>query len=783
MRALLAPRRLRPLLLVACLVPASLHAAAVVRSVTISHVGPQSVSDELIRANIRTKVGDDYSPTRINDDVNNLHRTGYFSNIRVLEDRKGDNVNLTYVVVAKQTLTEIRIEGNKRYSDGKLRKKITSKVGQPLDQQKLFADAQAIKKVYETGGYQQTTVDYKTVENENTGRGSVTFEVKESPKVRVKNVLFDNAQAFTQRKLRKTIKTRRHWMFSWLTGSGKIKEDQLDDDRTRLAEFYRNAGYIDFEIREEQREKLNPKRMNLHFVVYEGRQYKVGSVEFKGNATFPTDQVTGQWSGKKGMMKMKPGSIFSPKGQTEDIEAIQDFYAARGYIGKGSSDRIRVNAIRTPNVEAGTMDIVYQVEEGEPSYVEKIEIKGNQKTKDKVIRRELSITPGERFDMVRVKVSKERLEGTQWFSKVETEVEPTDVLNQKNLIVTVEEGTPGNFYIGAGFSSIDALFAYVGVTQGNFDLFNPPYFTGGGQKLRLQAQVGTRRKDYQITFVEPWFLDRKLVFETDLYHRELNYLSDLFDERQTGIRLGLTRPIINDFFRLGFNYTIEEMGIVNVSDSASQLIKDEEGHRLVSKFGSTFTYDTRGGGMLPNRGQRTELTAELAGGPFGGQTDFYRLNLRHSRYIRGFAEGHVLELIANTGVIEPYGSSARVPLFDRYFLGGATTVRGYRYRHVGPFDSLGEPIGGNTTWSGTAEYSIPIIERLRFAVFYDVGMVYSRSYYYNFSQYDDNWGVGIRLNIPRMGPLKLDYALPIHHGPESTGAGKFQFGVGFYHDF
>jgi outer membrane protein insertion porin family len=772
------------LLLAACLLPLSAHAAATVKGIEIRHVGPQAVSDELIRANIRTKVGDEYNPTRINDDVSNLYRTGYFSNIRVLEDKKGDDYQLTYVVVAKQTLTEIRVEGNKKFGNKKLLKKVTSKVGDPLDERKLFTDAQAMKKLYEASGYHRTTVEYKTVVNENTGRGSVTFEVTESPKVKIRDVVFEGAQAFSQGKLRRTIKTRRHWMFSWLTSSGKLKDEQFEEDKNKLAEFYRDEGYIDFEIRDIKFEYPTEKRMVIRFEVYEGKQYKVGSVDFKGNELFTADQISYKWAGKKkGYMQMKPGGTFSPKALGEDIEAIQDFYASRGYIGKGSSDRIRVNAIRTPNVEKGTMDVVYQVEEGEPSYVEKIEIKGNQKTKDKVIRRELAVTPGERFDMVRVKLSKERLEGLQYFNKVETEVEPTDVVNQKNLVISVEEGTPGNFYMGAGFSSIDSLFGYVGVTQGNFDLFNPPYFTGGGQKLRVQAQIGTRRKDYLISFIEPWFLDRKLIFETDLYHRELSYLSDLFDEQRTGIKLGITRPLFNDYVRLGLNYTIEEVGLINVSDDASPTIKEEEGHRLVSKFGTTLSYDTRGGGMLPNRGQRTELSAELAGGPFGGETDFYRLNLRHSRYIRGFFEGHVVELLAETGIIEEYGASTRVPLFDRFFLGGANSLRGYKYRRVGPRDNYGEPIGGSTYWWGTAEYSIPIIERLRFALFYDVGMVYPQAYQYDFATYNDNWGFGIRLNIPRMGPLKLDYGIPINHGPDNKGSGRFQFGVGFSRDF
>ena len=545
----------------------------------------------------------------------------------------------------------------------------------------------------------------------------------------------------------------------------------------------------------------------------EGQRYKVGSVELKGNVRFTAEQIRQGMSilGRAVRPRMLEGQIFTPKGLEKDLEAIQDFYGANGYIGKGDRDRIPVGAIKNANTERGTMDLVYQLDEGDPSKIEKIEIRGNTRTKDKVIRRELAVSPGETFDMVRVKLSKERLEGLQYFTKVQTEVEPTEVPNLKNLIVDVEEGPSGNFYFGAGFSSIDQLFGYVGMTQGNFDLFNPPYFTGGGQKLRLQATVGTKQENYELTFIEPWFLNRKLALEVDLFHRDIQYYSDLYDQRETGARLGLTRALFTDAFRVGFNYTIENVGIrfgsgtttnlvvtrgpgfgepttTVIPPSVSPTLLEEQGDRLVSKIGVSLTYDTRGGGLLPNRGQRTSLNVSVAGGPLGGDTDFYKLELESKWYFKGFFEGHVLELGGSAGVVKAYGNSTRVPLFDRFFLGGATTVRGYKFRHLGPKDEFGEPIGGGTYWFGSAEYSIPIIERLRFAAFYDIGMVYQDAYSFdphgfNTGVYNDDWGIGLRLNIPQLGPLRLDYAFPITHGPDTSGAGRFQFSVGYERPF
>ena len=346
------------------------------------------------------------------------------------------------------------------------------------------------------------------------------------------------------------------------------------------------------------------------------------------------------------------------------------------------------------------------------------------------------------------------------------------------------------------------------MTQGNSDLFNPPYFTGGGQKLRLQATVGTKQENYELSFVEPWFLNRHLALEVDLFHKDIQYYSDLYNQRETGARLGLTRALFTDAFRVGLSYTIENVGIhfgagtatnivvtqgplpggwhqTIIPPSVSPTLLQEQGDRLVSKVGVSMTYDTRGGGYLPSRGQLTSLSASVAGGPFGGDTDIYKIELQSSWYLKGPFEGHVLELGGTAGVVEAYGDSTRVPLFDRFFLGGANTLRGYKFRHVGPKDEFGEPIGGGTYWFASAEYSIPIIERLRLAAFYDIGMVYSKAYDFNLGSYNDDWGIGLRLLIPQLGPapLRLDYAFPITHGSDTSGSGRFQFSVGYQRPF
>jgi outer membrane protein insertion porin family len=763
----------------------------VIQQIDVTHIGPPAASDEMIKANIRVKVGDAYTRTGVDDDVRSLYSTGLFTQIRVTEEDLTDGVRLTYVVQGKSILSEIRFEGNEQYSDRKIRKKLSSKTGEPLEEFKLFTDAREIEKMYQKAGYQGTEVRYEApVVVEATGQATVTFVIKEMPKVKIDDVIFVGAKGFPQKKLRKAIKTRRRWMFSWLTGSGVLKDEQFEDDKETLAEFYRSAGYIDFEIKDVQFEYADPKHLTIHFIVSEGTQYRVGTVGIQGNSEFPSEDILfGDRAAEP--VKMLSGEVFTPQGLEADMKAIRDFYGGKGYIDT------RVRAIKNPNTTSGKMDLVYEIidEDKGKSFIEKIEIQGNIKTKDKVIRRELAVAPGEVFDMVRVQRTKGRLEQMAFFDKVETTVDNTDIPNRKNLVIDLEEASTGNIEFGAGFSSVDNLIGFIGLREGNFDLFNPPYFRGGGQKFRINVTMGTRRRDYQITFIEPWFLNQRLALQNDLYHREFRYFSDIYEIQQTGTRIGLTKALGSEFLLGTVSYTIENIGIEDVDvDRAPEIILNEPENRLISRIGTSLAYDTRNNVQAPNRGQRTEISTEVAG-PFGGETDFYKMELRSAFYFPGFLKDHIWEIRGRGGVVETFmrSNDENVPLFDRFFTGGASSLRGYRYREVGPrkesrnVPGSFEPVGGNTYWFGSVEYSVPIIERLRFAMFYDIGNVYEDSFSLGRTLdqelYNDNWGFGIRLNIPRLGPLRLDYGIPITHDRFSGNKGRFQFGVSYTSDY
>jgi outer membrane protein insertion porin family len=798
-----------------------------IERVDIKFVGPATVSDQFIRVNIRAKAGDTYRPSSTQDDVRSLYGTGQFYNIRVSTESTNGGVALTYIVQARPRVTEVKLEGNKKLSDRKLKKKITIKAGDPLDEQKAFSNVQDIKKLYEKYGYPDTQAKYVLNIDENAGTGRVTFQIVESPKVRITSVDFVGAAAFTQKVLRKEIKTRRHWMWSWLTGSGTFKEDEFDADKETLSDFYRNHGYLDFEIKDIKFTNPTTNRLAITFYLYEGRQYKVGSVKFSGNKVFTAAQISAgmkanhDYQRLKGAvgpngLKMDVGDIFTPDGLKQDTTAVQDFYGGKGYIDVQPGPTLR--AIQIPNVDTGTMDLEFQIDEGRKTYVEKINITGNVKTKDKVIRRELAISPGDVFDMVRVKVSKQRLEGLNYFEKVETDPAPLDppVPGRKNLDIAVTEKNTGNLTFGAGFSSVDSLVGYVEMTQGNFDLFHPPNFTGGGQKLRLKAQLGTERQDYEMSFIEPWFLNRKLSLGVDLYRHQLNFESpnNMYDESRSGFRLSLTRALWSDFFIGSVSYTLEQVGIsLNspydknqyqqgpqippVIDPNSgkaevpQAILDQTGAHLFNRFETTLAYDTRNSTRLPNHGQRTEIDPELS---IGDTSTFVKLQLRTAWYFPGFAKGHVIEVVGRGGIASAI-SGTDVPFYDRYYLGGLYSLRGYTFRNVSPREAYNpnypkvknEPIGGDSFYFGSLEYSIPLLEKdnglgVRVAAFYDVGSVGSGSTTFT-GNFDDDWGLGFRLNIPHLGPLRLDYGIPITHDKYNGGGGKFQFGAGYTREF
>jgi outer membrane protein insertion porin family len=774
----------------------------IIHKIYIQHIGPPAVSDEFIRANIRSKEGERLYNATISEDIARLHDTGFFYDNRVFQTNTPDGVDLTFQMQGKPIVTDIKIIGNKKISTSKLKKKLTFKIGQPLDDLKLFHNTQDMQELYQKKGYQDTTVRILPYSiDADHGRATVTIEVNETDKIRITDVVFDGAQAKTQNALRKVLKTRRYWMFSWLTGSGVLKKDDFDADMDKLAAYYQNDGYIDFAIVGTKFEKTAPNRMVIHIIISEGRQYKVGNVTFTGNTKFTTNEFF-KGTGDRRMTNI-PGAIFKPVAFDEDLETIRDMYGSIGLLSPFQNGDTLIQATRSANTASGTMDIAIKIQEGHTNYFEQIEIKGNEKTKDRVIRRELTVYPGEVYNSVGVKISKQILEQMEYFSKVEATTEDTDIAYHKNLVFSLQEASMSSASIGAGFSSVESIVGYAEVKMKNFDLFNPPTFTGAGQKLNLIASIGSLSQDYEINFIEPWFMGKRLALGVDLFHREVDYdsLNQMYNETFDGGTLSLTKPLMPNL-RGSVSYTLEAVH-VSINDgfstnatppNISTNIYDEHGTSLINKFGFTLDYDTRSAigsdYRNPNHGQHTELLTQIATPP--GDTDFYKLETRSSWYFKGLLPGHILQLDGRAGVVDTYDGTQHVPIFERWFLGGMGSLRGYRYHQIGPTDVFGEPLGGDTYFFGDAEYSIPIVKFIRFAWFYDIGNVFPKPFSFKLGDrqthfYSDDVGVGLRIVLPFGGPqgvpLRIDYGFPLTHDSDVGSGGKVQIGVGFTRDF
>ena len=423
----------------------------------------------------------------------------------------------------------------------------------------------------------------------------------------------------------------------------------------------------------------------------------------------------------------------------------------------------------------GKIDVHYQIQEGGPSFVQRINIVGNTRTKDKVIRREVLIVPGDILNSVRVETTKKRLDNLGYFSKVETYPEDTGVAGRKDLTIQVEEKRTGSLNFGAGFSTIDQLVGFIEMTQGNFDLMNWPSFTGAGQKFRARIQYGTSRRDIVLSLTEPYFLDRRLSLGGDVYFREADYLSSIYAQRNYGSSLEM-RKAVGPFTSVTLQYRAEVTELYNISPGASSQILLEAGSSTKSQVTSSITHDTRDNPFLTRRGHRVSLVPYVAGGFLGGSEQIYGFTLDARQYFRLWKDS-ILLLSGQIASVDNWGDGTRVRIYDRLFLGGSNDLRGFDFRDVSPKDINGEPLGGRSMADVTIEYTVPIIEKARFAMFYDTGFVNADAWDFTTKHLVSDVGIGLRLDLP-IGPLRIDYGIPLQK-ERGQGSGKFNFNVGY----
>ncbi len=765
--------------------PSSGQNGPIVRDIDIQYIGPKTVAKSVILSNMRTTVGQVYSAASVEEDVRNLYATGYFTNLAIKDEPLGDGVKVNVVVQPKPLVKEIVITGANRVKESRVKKEIKSKTGDPLSEQQVSADADKIKDLYLGKGYNQVQVSYKIDTNEEFGRSVVTFIISEGDRAYVTSVSFVGNQHLTTKELCKIMKTRKKNLLSFINKSGLFKDDDFRQDLDNLRTYYNSKGYIDMSVKDVKFTYPKKGEMTVQITVFEGIQYTVGKIDFTGNALYTKDELR-VYRGYK-IVRMDEGKVYSPRAFTKegkepdeelptldnDIKRIRDVYGTKGYID------MQVTPERQANVSSGKIDILYHIVENSQSYVEQIIIQGNNRTKDKVIRRELAVAPGQIYDSVRAEQSKKRLENLQYFEKVDISPQDTTVPNRKNMVVTVEEKRTGSITFGAGFSSVDSLLGFVEITQGNFDLFNFPYFTGGGEKFRVRLQYGLERQDFEVSFKEPWFLEQRLALGYDLFYHNATYLSTYYNERNYGASVSLARAF-GPFWSGSITYTLQEYDLYDFASNSSPELLMEQGYRSDSSITLGMSFDNRDSVMLSRRGVHADFSAQFAGGPLLGQTNIYKFQADAQKYIL-LPFDMILTIAGATGVADYYGSSSSVPLFDRYFIGGSRSVRGFGNRDIGPIDSNNEPLGGNTMAYSNLELTFPIMDRVRGAIWNDVGFLDARPFHYNDAIEELNMaaGVGLRLNLP-IGPLRLDYGIPYKdQGWNHNNTGKFSFDVGY----
>ncbi|MCH7589983.1 outer membrane protein assembly factor BamA [PVC group bacterium] len=720
--------------------------------------GSQNISPDLVLSQIRLKKGDPFESAVLNEDLRRLYSLGYFSDITVQLDELDEGVDIIFSVTEKLTVTAIIISGNDRFRTKKLVREITLLEGSVLNQSIVQSDVNQLKAYYEKKGHSSVIVQAEIDADPETQSAVVTYVIVEGPRVKIRSIIFEGNDDIPDKVFVKAMRTKKSGIFQ----SGYMKREIFQADLDAVMRHYRDQGYINARIlKVDETESEDKKFLDIVIVVEEGDIYQIGEVRVNGNILFPEEDL-------RKYIAVKRGNVYNLTTVSESIGNVEGFYGDRGYI------YAKVDLFTKIDEEKHNIDLEFRVSENEKIYIENIIIRGNAKTKDIVIRRNITLKPLDAFDGGELSKSQERLLKMEYFEDVRFNIEPGSMPNHENLIVDVVEKKTGNLSFGAGYSTIENLIGFVEMTQTNFDIGNFPSFIGGGQRLRLRAEIGRRRRDYELNFVEPWLFDYPVLFGLDLFNRD--FFRDDFDERRTGgaVRLG---KALGEHNYISARYKIENVKIDDFSIDASPLIL-AEGGTLLSSLTVTLSRNTTNSGTFPTRGYSTSFSTEFMGGPLGGDVEYLKYNVAAKKYY-SFIEKQVLELSLDLGTIQNYGASDRVPIFERFFAGG-NNLRGFGFRQVGPRDAANNPIGGNTILLASAEYSFPVYKDvIRGAVFYDTGNVYEDEFAWNLGSLVSGAGVGVRVKTP-FGPMKLDYAWVLdkdERDPDADSA-RWHFGVG-----
>jgi outer membrane protein insertion porin family len=712
--------------------------------------GNRRVERAYIEAVLSVAPGSTVTVDQVDQDIRAIFATGRFKDVAAQREERNGRQVLVYRVEERPLMREVTFTGNHEIKTDKLGELVQAKKADFYRPRFLREGVKAIKMAYVQEGYYATEVEPR-VDINDRHEATVTFAIDEGEQVYVTDIRFEGNTVFKAKELKKAMLTKEKWFLSFITGRGAFKEELLEVDRDIIADQYYNKGYIQVKVKQAPVKLLSDRKsVELLFEIEEGPQFSVGKLDVEGELMKSREELLA-------LLTLQPGDVFSRQLMRENMLKLNDLYADSGYAF------VNVTPMTDVDDERRTIDISFDIERGNLAQIGRINISGNTRTRDKVIRRQMKLAEGDIFSASLMKGSRRKINNLGYFDEVNLTTRKGDGPSLMDVDIDVKERATGSFSVGAGFSSQDGLILQGSVSQDNF--------LGRGLRLDLSGSLGGSRTIYRIGVVDPYFMDKDLTLGFDVYDTEREWTD--FDRDATGgdIKLGL--PITDDL-RSFFIYRYEKKNITDVDEEASNYIRLQKGKSTLSSLTSSLTFNNTDFRPDPSRGHIAELSVEYAG--LGGTEEFIKYEGSY-RYFYPLPWGLVLSARSRLGFIQQMGGKS-IPIDERYFLGGINSLRGFESREVGPRDpDSGDFYGGNKMAVFNLELSFPMIKdmKMKGLVFFDTGNAWDNDETM-FTEMRYSVGAGIRWNSP-MGPLQFvwGYNLDPEDYEESSA---FDFSVG-----
>jgi len=741
---------------------------------------------------IRARKGRKITQRDLAADERDLTDADLFSSVAILIEPAQDGlVDVTYrVEVAPRLRLPITVRGNKRFSKSKVRDKLGLKEGRRVDAARIDAACDKLREEYRKSYYNEVKIDVTVSEPDAEGLVSLTVDIDEGQREKLLTFEFEGNTAIPSSELRSVLgRPSPYNPFKIFYSKWRINAFDRESVRDKIADAYRELGYLDVEVGQPwlTRESEDARPV-MHVAITEGRCYSIDSAKISGVTLFPEGELR-----RAASVAVKRGAPASGKAIQAAEKNVRDYYGSRGYVETSVSAKV------IPDFAAGDANpgapvpavLKIDIREGFLAHIRSIRVRGNTYTKDKVIRREILVAPGMLMNEVLAETSRRRVENLGFFEQVRMRELPSPGdPTLRDVIYDIEEKSTGTLMAGVGTSNIDNILGYIDITQNNFDIANWPTFRGAGQKMRFSLSAGSSSNSGEISWTDPWFLDRQQSLNVTLYRREYSFSE--YDETRLGADTTLGIPLKYGRFsaRLGAELVKSDdfiRGLYHPEDdpAADFHYYDMDDSYMRVPLRLSWSYDTRNHPFVPTRGSRNNVFFEITNSSLGSEYDTYKLGADLRQYAPLPWWRHYLSFRLRAESIDSYGDTDEVPINDRLFLGGARTLRGFKYRDVGPkaipdetTGGRAHPLGGQTLATFSAEYNIPIVKVIRLAAFYDVGNVWDEPFDADFGELASSWGFGIRFDIPGF-PIRLDYAMPVKHDDDYSRSEHFIFSIGF----